>query len=238
MSGRLQHDAWLSRFAGKSAFHLTAVDRPADIPAAEIAAHRAPIFIDTRVDVARSDICCALEDLGFHLIEANVQLTATAGSIGRHIPDGFLVRDAVADDEIQVSQLSGRSSVWDRFHRDPLFPDDAADQLKAEWAGNFFRGRRGDAMIVAAHAGQIVGFLQLLAPADGRLIIDLLAVDAGFRQRGAARAMIGYAAAARDPRSVIQVGTQIANQTSLRLYQGMGFRLVSSTYGFHFHGNG
>lgn len=238
MKGRLDHDAWLTRFARKPAFHLTAIVDPGDIPMAEISALRAPVFIDTRVDATHYRLCTPLEDLGFRLAEANVQLTATVKTIDRHPPEDFVVRHAIAEDETQVSQLSGRSSVWDRFHRDPLFPDAAADELKAAWAGNFFRGQRGEAMIVAEHEGRIIGFLQLLALKDGSLIIDLIAVDTSFRKRGAARAMIAHAAASRDPRSIIQVGTQLANQPSLRLYQGLGFRVISGGFSFHFHGNG
>jgi ribosomal protein S18 acetylase RimI-like enzyme len=106
---------------------------------------------------------------------------------------------------------------------------------KAQWAGNFFLGKRGDHMVIAEHAGGVVGFTQLLNTGDDALVVDLIAVDVNCRGRGVARGMIRYAASMWGLGRPLRVGTQIANTVSLLAYQRMGFRIISSSYVFHHH---
>ena len=90
-------------------------------------------------------------------------------------------------------------------------------------------------MVVAEQGGEIVGFTQLLKASGEVLIIDLIAVKATYRGQGVAQEMIRFSSSAFGHTSVMRVGTQIANTVSLRVYQGMGFRIVSSGYVFHHH---
>jgi ribosomal protein S18 acetylase RimI-like enzyme len=153
--------------------------------------------------------------------------------------DDSRIRFARPDDEKEVRALAGSAFQYSRFHLDPAIPAALAHRIKSEWAGNWFRGARGDGMIVAEDAGRVAGFLQLLWRGE-RLVIDLVAVDPASRARGLARAMIGCAAKrgtgdARRP-AAITVGTQAANIPSVRLYESLGFRLRGSQYVLHHHG--
>lgn len=94
-------------------------------------------------------------------------------------------------------------------------------------------------MVVAELEGKIVGFLQLLwAPRD-ELVVDLVAVDAAARGNGLAREMIEYAAlhgtGGGRRAAGMRAGTQAANIPSVRLYEGMGFRLASAECVLHYH---
>ncbi len=218
----MKADLWLSEILGKPAFHLsgTAFTSP-----------DGRAFVDAKVAVEDTAGLLHLQGLGFAVIDTNVQLLRTEGAM----PVGSAkVRAAVPVDEPAVRALAAEAFVFDRFHRDPAIGHAAASRLKADWAGNYFAGKRGDRMIVAEDETGIYGFLQLLRGADGATVIDLVAVAARARGQGAARAMI--AAAANDAGTgPMRVGTQLANLPSLGLYETLGFRLASAAYVLHLH---
>ena len=89
-------------------------------------------------------------------------------------------------------------------------------------------------MIVALVGDVIVGFL-LLLESDTNLTIDLVAVDNNYQRIGVASDMIAYAECYLNSFSSVQVGTQLANIPSIRLYEKMGFRAYTSNYVFHYH---
>ena len=91
-------------------------------------------------------------------------------------------------------------------------------------------------MVVARCDNVPAGFLQLLRSAADDMVIDLIAVDAAYRGRGLARAMIGFASAKCNCAGSVVVGTQVANIPSVRLYETLGFRLTAAQYVFHHHG--
>ena len=215
----LKADAFLSDILGKPAYHLCgAAFLPPDGKA----------FIDAKVPVDDTATLLALQAAGFRVMDVNVQLERPACVLART----GAARDATAIDREAVMGLAAEAFVYDRFHRDPAIGHDAAARLKAEWAGNYFSGNRGDRMIVAEHDGLVCGFLQLLTAADGQMVIDLIAVAGQSRGRGCAQAMIALAAAADRP---MRVGTQIANLPSLALYEKLGFRIASAAFVLHLH---
>ena len=145
------------------------------------------------------------------------------------------MRSASAEDRGAVESIAREGFASTRFHLDPSFPQTFANEIKAQWAGNFFSGQRGDAMLVAeASDGAIAGFLQLLVRGPD-LVIDLIAVSEKWRGKGVGGAMIEAAEAQFEQCSQYLVGTQLANAPSLRLYQSCGFSLKSGAYVFHFH---
>jgi ribosomal protein S18 acetylase RimI-like enzyme len=131
--------------------------------------------------------------------------------------------------------LARRSFDYSRFHLDSVIPASVADTIKAEWAGNYFAGQRGDEMVVAVMRGTVVGFLLLLRGDKGVLNVDLIAVDRDMRRKGISSDMIAYAESQCRNCSRILVGTQVANVPSIRLYEKIGFRLFASHYVFHYH---
>ncbi|HEB73323.1 MAG TPA: GNAT family N-acetyltransferase [Nitrospirae bacterium] len=177
----------------------------------------------------------ALESLGFSLIETNVTFSKTpAGAIGDVEQEGVCF--ANADDEDGVVAVARRGFIYPRFHMDPFFSRETAERVKAEWARNFFKRLRGDAMVVARCDGDIAGFAQLIDDPDGKSIaIDLISVAEKFRRRGIARTMIRFIETRYAKRDRLLVGTQLINILSTRLYESIGFRLCASTYVYHLH---
>ena len=178
-----------------------------------------------------------LQDLGFRLVDTNVQLERDVAGMWYSEPlmPGDEVRFAEAGDQQAVEDVAGNSFRLTRFHLDPLVATGAADAIKRAWAANFFSGRRGDWMVVATHESRVCGFLQLLSR-DDVLLIDLIALDAAAQGRRLAGRMIEFAAQNCPGFRKMKVGTQVANVRSLRLYERLGFRVGQSSYTFHYHG--
>jgi ribosomal protein S18 acetylase RimI-like enzyme len=216
----LKADAWLSAILGKPAFHLP--PGPAFIPP------QGPAFVDARIGAGDTAALLALQDKGFRVMDVSVQLVRPPGAMPAAGPD---VREARPADAEAVKALAAEAFVFDRFHCDPAIGHDTASRLKAEWAGNYFTGKRGDGMVVAEDGVGICGFLQWLH-VGGETVIDLIAVAGRSRGKGYGRAMIALAGSAGQ---ALRVGTQIANLPSLALYGGSGFRQTAASYVLHLH---
>jgi ribosomal protein S18 acetylase RimI-like enzyme len=184
--------------------------------------------------VPASDVAAVheLSALGFRPVDTGMTLEGKVIAGARSEPAS--VREARPEDRAGVTALARRGFSQSRFHLDPDIPKSLADEIKAQWAGNYFAGKRGDHMIVCDGERGLAGFLQLLDADDGSLVIDLIAVDADHRGRGLGTAMIRKAAGlSRNGR--MRVGTQAANTGSLNLYENLGFRTVASAYVMHLH---
>jgi ribosomal protein S18 acetylase RimI-like enzyme len=230
----LKADAWLAAHLGKPSWRVELAQDQGQ-PLTSLA--REPGFAYAKV--AAADLPCLQHLLarGFYPVDVAVTFEgpSPAGAFGAD------VRFAVPEDRDAVARIAGTTFKYSRFHLDPAIPRATADRIKAEWAANFFSGRRGDAMVVAQLAGRVVGFLQLLRPAADVLVIDLVGVSGDCQGRGLARQMIAFAAAhglgdGRAP-ARMRVGTQIANTRSVRLYESLGLRLVDAQYVLHYHGS-
>jgi GNAT superfamily N-acetyltransferase len=191
-----------------------------------------PVFVDAKVPSEAVGRLHQLEAAGFAVVDTSVQLTRPA--VPFDVQSGH-VRFALPADEATVRTLAAQSISQSRFHLDPAIPRATANHLKAEWAGNFFAGHRGDWMVVAEDAGEVCGFLQLLRSEEG-VVIDLIGVSSNHRSRGLGSQMIAFAAHhCLDRPARLTVGTQIANVRSLAFYQRLGFTITAAFYVLHLH---
>jgi GNAT superfamily N-acetyltransferase len=224
----LKPDPWLGERLSKPAWRLTDTGRELEtVPLPR----ETPCFADVRVPVNEIEIANRLQCAGFRLIDTSIQLERSVWPVGQSRTSRF----AVPEDRAAVQRIAERSFTFSRFHLDPAIPKSAADRIKRDWAGNFFSGDRGDAMVVSVVNDEVGGFLQLLHR-DDVLTIDLIAVDARFRGKGLARDMIRFAEAEIPGVQRLKVGTQAANARSLHTYVADKFQFMNATYIFHFHG--
>lgn len=224
----LRPDDWLTGLLGKAAWHMTPSAEPGrliELPQGE------PCFVDAKLPVSRTEVARRLEDKGFRLVDTgmNFERPVWGAATSRHS------RAARPADRLAVEEIAARNFSFSRFHLDPLVESATADEIKRQWAGNWFAGQRGDGMIVAEVEGMVAGFLQYLRSGDV-LTIDLVAVDNRYRGRGLARDMIAWSESMVPGIAILRVGTQLANAASLRSYMGDNFRLITSNYVFHYHG--
>ncbi len=254
LDARLSADPWLGSILGSPAYRASDAGALANLltTGGSDAANAwrrllaADAFVSTKVPTEKIGVTQTLERHGFRLVDTNVTfdkpINRFAPQDSRSAPasdtsaESIEIRLARPEDEGATTTLARNSFGFSRFHQDPAIPAGIANRIKAEWAANFFRGQRGDAMVLGFCDGQPAGFLQLLVPGTERLVIDLVAVAEPFRRRGLAGRMIVFAESTYPQAERIQVGTQIANVPSVRCYEGLGFRLQASAYVLHCYG--
>jgi ribosomal protein S18 acetylase RimI-like enzyme len=134
-----------------------------------------------------------------------------------------------------VADIAASSFASSRLHLDPSIAKSVADRSRAEWASNFFAGKRGSVMIVAEDGNEVAAFLLLIGPVNGLLTIDLIAVRRQSRRLGLGATCIRYAAKHISGVEQLRVGTQAANIGSMRFYEGLGFQTAATHYVLHLH---
>lgn len=227
----LQHDAWLTNMLGCDASRLTGTGWTA--PELQKALDDSGDgFAWTRVPTARIELVERLSRVGFTVVDTNLTFEKALEEQGL---GAGAVRAASADDENDVARIARESFRYTRFHLDPKITDETADAIKEEWARNYFRGKRGDQLLVGLDDGCLAGFILLLESTTEIPVIDLIAVEPASQGRGIASKLINNAVAACPAAKTMRVGTQAANIRSVRLYEKLGFRLVDSAYVLHWH---
>ena len=220
-------DPWLAAQLGVPALRVGA-----DWAPAREAMPKGALFAYAKVPTHEIARCHELEGVGFRL--ADTQVTLEKQKDSQPDPDAR-IRKAGAEDEGAVAANAAPSFGWSRFHRDPAIADARANAIKTSWARSYFDGTRGDACLVAESDGVVAGFLLAIVQGDC-VTTDLIAVDAAYRRRGIARALMAAMERSHDDARRFRVGTQLVNAPSLHLYQSLGYRIIESTYVFHFHG--
>jgi ribosomal protein S18 acetylase RimI-like enzyme len=233
---RIDPDAWLAGLMRRAVNRVAGPVVPgteADATRALAALAATPGFAYARVPTTDVSFGHLLENAGFRLVDTGITLeAATIAGTSRSMGE---TRLAHAGDATAVVEIARTAFRYSRFHLDPRIPTALANDIKREWAANYFRGQRGDHMVVAERSGSVVGFLQLLAGKDGVLTIDLIAVAEAHRGRGLAADMIRFAARECGKPVRLRVGTQAANVASLRLYERLGFAVAATSHVFHLH---
>lgn len=228
-------DPFLSEALGLSAFRLEVESNSTVVGVSAKVSDlvgAGPAFVYVKVEADRLGLLSILEDAGFRLADTNIQLQKKIEQIEMSAPSN--IHFARSNDETLVRKLAKNSFKFSRFHLDPHISKKMADHLKSAWAGNYFLGQRGDAMIVAETSSGIGGFLQLLFR-ERQIIIDLIAVSREHRRNGIARDMIHFAQMSFDDYETMVTGTQAANIGSLAMYESMGFKICSAYYILHLH---
>ncbi len=232
----LKPDKWLGDIIGCPAYALQASSEdmlswshtPPVLPAACFVTAKLPTDAIMPLDV--------LLRAGFRLIETNIILEKTPNApVTSSSPPSVEIRHARPTDAPGVRELARTGFRYSRFHLDNRLDPATANEIKAQWVGNFFTGRRGDSLWVALDGIQVAGFLLMTLGSEEAAIIDLIAVDSRYQRRGVARSLLRQAECHYRQKRLLRVGTQIVNHPSLRLYENEGFRIQQSQYVLHFH---
>jgi ribosomal protein S18 acetylase RimI-like enzyme len=194
-------------------------------------------YVTVRLDASAVGVIQALESLGFRVVDGILHLGMGLEQIPPE-PDGDVrIRDAGPGDVPRLRELASGAFAWDRFHRDPVIPNAAADAVHADWVANGVAGGIGCGVLVAETAGGIAGFFVLaedtLAPTTlgfGVGSLSLIGVDPEQRRAGIGAALSRASLARLRQRGnrFADVATQISNVPAFNLYRAVGFRLVAS----------
>jgi GNAT superfamily N-acetyltransferase len=234
----LSVDKFLSNVLGVTSFSLASPfnsNFKAELP-------NHPCFVCAKLATTDLESIKAVETLGFNLIDTNVRFQKCLGESYKKLPlsSGYSIRLTESEDQDFIGSVAQNNFVYSRFHLDPLIDNHKADLIKRTWVENFYSGQRGDYMVVACFKDSPIGFSQVLCNQEN-FIIDLIAVDSAHHGKGLASSMITFAESLALDQSLnvkkLVVGTQLANQPSISLYEKLGFRLCHSEYIFHYHSN-
>ena len=235
----IQRDAFLESILDRPAYKINEFIDPSVLKLLHDKSYKKKgSFFYTKVDCSNISNLRAFENSGFITIEENITLEKKVDehrlkeSFGD--PKEFEIRWAEDEDRNFVEDIAQKNFIHDRFHQDPNIDNSLADEIKRQWAGNFFSGNRGDSMIVAISNNRPVAFL-LLIFLKKLSVIDLIAVSKEHRKKGLSKQMISYAMRNFPAPSRWIVGTQSTNIPSVRLYESLGFRTIGSQNVLHWH---
>ena len=181
-----------------------------------------------------------LESSGFKIIEENITLERKGGKTKTNTKEPFRDRQQY---EIRWAQDKDRNFVEDIAKKiSPTTGFIKTRKLTIHWPmksrgnglGNFFLGKRGDAMIVATANNRPVAFCSYFSKKK-HSVIDLIAVSKKHRKKGLSKQMIIYALQNLSDRNRWLVGTQSTNIPSVRLYESLGFQNIGSQHVLHKH---
>lgn len=211
-------DPWLSNYFQRGAYCCHEPHKYESFPEG---------FTYVKISCMDPELMSQLIRNGFSLIEISVFFEQEKLSALR--THKIEIVDAEREDQNSVIKIAESSFIYSRFHRDKKIGFEKASKIKADWARNYFYGKRGDKMLVARVDRRVVGFMLLLNNQ-----IDLIATSNGMGRMGVASALIAFA---NQKIGLLAAGTQLINKPALDLYQKNGFRLKSSHAVFHRHSN-
>jgi GNAT superfamily N-acetyltransferase len=168
---------------------------------------------------------------GFRMVDIRVTLSADVA----RLDDEAGIRVAVAGDIPTLSRLAAQSHRNSRFYADGKFPADRCDALFAAWMERSCIDRDfAGVVFVADVGGEPVAYITC-SNNLGVGYIGLIAVDESHRGRGLGGLLLKQAHAwfHRQGASRVQVVTQGANTTALRMYERGGFYVDRVQLWFH-----
>jgi len=228
MSFAVHRDAWLSEVMARPVFRVDGTGATDDL-AAHVRDQRngfyfAKVATDQVTDVR------ALSRHGFAVVDTSVTF-----ELAREVPvaTAIEVSECTPADAEAVLAIAGSAFRYSRFHLDPTVGVELANHVKRVWIRNYVTKQRGDALLVAHHAGKPAGFLAALV-AHGTAVIDLVAVATDAHGHGIGSALCAAFAKRYHDKPRI-VGTQVANVPSIRMYTKLGYELSRSQYVLHLH---
>jgi ribosomal protein S18 acetylase RimI-like enzyme len=238
-------DRWLSEMMERPVLNVRLAHQPAGRLGDGALASRlrekllqsSGVFAYAKVATHETATVDLLESVGFRIVDTNVtfEKLLDAPIIASPSSAEITVRAAHSNDEDGAAEVAAAAFRFSRFHLDPRIEEALAIKIKTHWVRNYFRGLRGDSLIVAVSQQRCCGFLQILNPAESCFVIDLIAVDPQSTRQGIASLLINNLEQTCGLGSTIRVGTQAANIASLRLYEKLGYRIQKTDYVLHYH---
>ena len=92
---------------------------------------------------------------GFQIIDVSLQYQGKPKLLD--INGGLFSKASQNTDETTVCEIASRRISADRFHQDPRIPISVSKKIKQDWVANYFRGHRGDLLLVVTFQDEICG---------------------------------------------------------------------------------
>ena len=196
-------------------------------------------FLYAKVSISNLKLFSKLCEVGFTPIDMALKFKGVLKKSLKH-KESIDFRFVNKKDEKDILKIAMNNFLFSRFHLDPKIPNSLANHIKVSWVKSFFLGKRGNKMIVAEIEKKVCGFLLLIIDKKMNLVIDLICVDKKFHKKGIAQSMIHFARTNLNTKGYLKeviVGTQLFNIPSIKLYQSLGLKIISSKFILHYHKN-
>lgn len=196
-------------------------------------------YLVTRIAAADVAAVHALEDAGFRLLETLVFASIRARDVDfTRMRRMAHVRDAREEDLPALAAISreafARAPAYDRFHADPLLPQEKCDELMGIWPVSSYHGF-ADFVLTAEKEGRPVGYMTAkrhreLWDALGYNVSALIMSGVSPKGTGAYAALVVEATTrlVADEAERVQASTQVYNTSVLNTWEFLGFRVNHS----------
>lgn len=238
---RLEPDPWLTSIFGHDVFRVIDIEHGPSISVDNLtqASDSQQIFYYVKVPVARLDLVHALNKSGFKVVDVNVTFECMPRVTEIDLSSRIIIRGARPEDRDATLDIAGTCFTYSRFHLDPLISNDRANLIKREWVANYFKGERGEQILVAERDAKPIGFLAITKVISGDKsirVIDLIGIQSECQRMGAGKQLVDFFINDSVGKcNILRVGTQIANMPSMNFYQRCGFHITESAYVLHAH---
>jgi len=216
--GDVQPLAWESEFFALPTAIVRLSDDAPLLPASGLDAFQR---VQAKIPATRADWLDALQQLGFRLVEGEVDLAIT---VTQHACPGAV--PATEQDIPALRQLAAQAFAQSRF-RAPWYAPDDSGRFYARWIENAVKGTFDHLCLVfRAPDGAIEGFVSLRKLSDAEARIGLLA------GRGMGEKLMQAALhwAQQQQISTLRVATQMGNTAALKRYIASGGNIESTAY--------
>lgn len=141
-------------------------------------------------------------------------------------------------DKKQILRISNEKTSNSRLAQDLSLPLKFRNNYRKAWVENFYRGKRGDLIVVAHKKNIIMGFLLLIKKND-KLRVDLIVTKKIYQKKGVASSMINYTnnIFLNSKIKNIVAGTQSNNFGALKFYKKLNFVKKKKEYIYHLQSN-
>lgn len=230
----IDHLQWESDFFGLSTAKLDFTATQAEI----ILASQLNDYVITQAKIAAHDIerLDGLSQLGFSLVEGEVDFALTIGIENAYLNSGLLAIDRVevaVADEIPVLRQAAEQVFSNSRFRAPWYREGDSGRFYALWIEKAVLGSFDHTCLLVKEAsGAILGFVSLRHLDDDTARIGLLAVMPGANGRGIGRKLMSAAWGwcKQHKKRQLNVATQISNVAALNLYSRSGAAVASTAY--------
>jgi len=238
---RLEPDPWLTSIFSHDVFRVIDIEHGPSISVDDLkqASDSHQIFYYVKVPVARLDLVHALNESGFKVVDVNVTFECMPRETEHNLSSPIIIRVACPEDRDATLDIAGTCFSYSRFHLDPHISNDRANLIKREWVANYFKGERGEQILVAERDTKPIGFLAItkVRSRDKSIrVIDLIGIQSECQRMGTGRQLVDFFINDSVGKcNLLRVGTQIANVPSMNFYQQCGFHITESAYVLHAH---
>lgn len=218
LCARLEPLDWENQFFGVNSAIVRFCDPAPALSAADLAAFGR---VQAKIPAHRTDLLDGLQQLGFKLVEGEVDLVLRVGT------DNALSSAIVAEqgDIPVLREMSARVFTQSRF-RTPWYQPEDSGRFYAQWVENAVLGTFDHQCLLLKKGGDIQGYVSMRQLNEHEARIGLLA------GRGVGEQLMNAARKWCQQRELttLRVATQISNTAALRRYIQSGATVESTAF--------